>query len=321
MGFSVYLSDVAGILPGGNAWIAALERALGAAPGCSKIGAFASPPGDGLPCHFDAEDVISVQLSGSKTFDLAKVEDLPYPVGQQFGPRMLPGAELYAQAERGFPKPDGLSFERIRMEPGSVLLLPRGTWHKTQAESDSLSISVGFRSPPALDYLLHQLRYLLLQDPEWRRPLYGAVEGDERRADELSRVDNLLTRLPDVVRQVTVADLAPAGGGGAGAPVAPTARFQKVPMSTIRVERAGPRLRLTVTAWDQDWIERTTLRTEVPAYLRELLEWLAVAEEAFSAGELRERFAAVPAGDLGQALELLGKAGFLRRLWFPLLAR
>jgi ribosomal protein L16 Arg81 hydroxylase len=320
LGFSVYLSDIAAVVPGGAAWVATLERALGVPAGCSKLGAFASPPGDGLPCHFDAEDVISVQLTGSKTFAVARVEDLPYPVGRQFGPGMLPGEELFPQARGGFPKPDKSKFERIRMEPGSVLFLPRGTWHETRAESDSFSISVGMRPPAALDYLLRQLRYLLLQDPQWRRPLYGAAHEDERRTAELARAAKLLERLPSMVGQLTATDLMPPGGA-ADVPTTPTARFQKVPMATLRLERAGTMLRLTVAAWDQDWAERTTLRTDVPGHLRDFLEWLAVAETAFCAAELRQRFATVPALDLAQALDLLSKAGFLRRLWFPILAR
>lgn len=320
LGFSVYLSDIAGIVPGGVAWVAALEQALGLVPGCTRIGAFASPSGDGLPCHFDAEDVISVQLSGTKTFEVARVADLSYPVGRQFGPGVLPGEDLYVQAAHGFPKPDGLNFERIRMEPGTVLFLPRGTWHRTQAESDSFSISVAMRPPAALDHLLHQLRYLLLQDPQWRRPLYGAAYADERITAVLARTGALLEGLPNVVQQLQAADLIPGGSGATGV-ATPTARFQKVPMSTIGLERAGGILRLTVTAWDHDWITRTTLRTDVPGHLESLLEWLSAAEAAFSTPQLRQRFPELPADDLTQVLELLSKAGFLRPLLFPVLER
>jgi ribosomal protein L16 Arg81 hydroxylase len=320
LGFTVYLADIARFLPGGKTWLETLERELGVVPGCSKIGAFASPSGDGLPCHFDAEDVISVQLSGSKTFEVAKVDDLAFPVGHQFGPNMLPGDELYPQVGGGFPRPDGLKFERIRMDPGSVLFIPRGTWHTSHAENDSFSISVGIRAPAGVDYLLHQLRSLLLQDPEWRRPLYGAVYPDARRNSELRRIDGLLAALPAVLGQLSAADVAPVVPG-ASLEIEEGARFQTIPMSAIRTDPADGRLWLTVTAWDRDWIERTTLRTEVPRQLEAALQWLGDKRSAFDTAELRQAFPSIPAGDARQLLDLLCKSGYLRRLRFPLLKR
>src|ERR1700677_2941450 len=319
LGFTVYLSDIAAILAGGKAWLAALERELGVVAGCSKIGAFASPSGDGLPCHFDADDVISIQLSGSKTFEVAKGDDLPFPVGRQFGPNMLPADELYPQATQGFPRPEGLRFERLRMDPGSVLFMPRGTWHSSRAESDSLSVSVGLRPPAALDYLVRQLRFLLLQDPEWRRPLYDIAHADARRDTELQRLESLLETLPGRLAQLSAADIAPSAAADTALETEEHPRFQKVPMSSIGFEAANGRLRLTVSAWDHDWIERTTLQTEVPGQLEAVLEWLRQRPSAFDASELPQQFPSIARGDLRQLLDLLCKSGYLRRLWFPLL--
>jgi Cupin superfamily protein len=319
LGFTVYLSDISGILPGGKTWLATLERELGIMTGCSKIGAFASPRGDGLPRHFDAEDVISVQLSGSKTFEVAKVDDLKFPVGRQFGPNMLPADELYPQASGGFPRPDGLKFERIRMDPGSVLFMPRGTWHTSHAEDDSFSISVGIRTPPGVDYLVHQLRSLLLQDPEWRRPFYGALHG-ARRDTELQRIDGLLATLPAALARLSAIDLAPPIATDPNLEIE-QGRFQKVPMSALRLEHTDDRLRLTVTAWDHDWIERTTLQNDVPSQLDAALRWLSERQSAFAAAEFRQIFPSISQGDLWQLLDLLRKSGYLRRLWFPSLKR
>jgi hypothetical protein len=318
LGFTVYLYDIAASVPGLPAWLAALERDLGVSPGSSKIGAFASPRGDGLPIHFDADDVLSVQLSGSKTFGIAPVENLRFPIGQQFGPGMLPGDELYPQATTGFPRPDGQPLERIRMEPGSVLYLPRGTWHTTRAESDSFSISIGIRPPAALDYLLPQVRALLLQDSRWRRPLYGIAGSADHRDAALRRLDDLLRELPDVIARLTANDLAPSAASSTPDP-GREQRFQRVPMAALTTEASGDRLRVSVTAWDREWIERTTLQTEMPAHLRPALDWLRQTDAAFSSGELKRRFRSVSDIDVWQLLDLLARAGYLRRLWFPLL--
>jgi hypothetical protein len=318
LGYTVYLYDIAASVRGLPVWLAALERDLGVPVGSSKIGAFASPLGDGLPIHFDADDVISVQLSGSKTFEIAPVEGLRFPVGQQFGPGMLPDDELYPQATGGFPKPDGVPLERIRMEPGSVLYLPRGTWHTTRAESDSFSISIGFRPAAALDYLLPQLRALLLQDPRWRRPLYDIAGAPDDRGGALRRLDDLLRELPDAVARLTASDLAPPPANSRPDP-GREQRFQRVPMASLSTEVSGERLHVSVTAWDREWIERTTLQTEMPAHLLPALNWLCERDAAFATSELKRHLSGVPDIDVWQLLDLLARAGYLRRLWFPLL--
>lgn len=89
---------------------------------------------------------------------------LTYPLGRQFGPVMLPDEELYPQAGAGFPAPAQAAFERVDMALGSVLFLPRGTWHRSEALEDSFSLSIGTRALAALDCVLAQLRSLLLQD-------------------------------------------------------------------------------------------------------------------------------------------------------------
>ncbi len=61
------------------------------------------------------------------------------------------------------------------MRAGSVLFLPRGTWHNTETPGNSLSLSIAIDVPPALRCLLDQLRLLLLRDAPWRAPLTGGA--------------------------------------------------------------------------------------------------------------------------------------------------
>ncbi|MET0265752.1 MAG: cupin domain-containing protein [Duganella sp.] len=319
MGLSVYLPAIDTQVAGMTAWLRALERELGVPAGCATLGAFASPGGDGVACHFDADDVISIQLQGSKVFEVAKVAGLDYPYGQQFGPGMLPGDELYPQAPDGFPSPEQASFERIVMQPGSVLYLPRGTWHRTVAESDSFSVSIGMRPPSAMERLLQTARDLLLQDPAWRRPLYEAHAAAPARQALGEKVAGLLDGLPALLAQISSADLLQPPAPSL--PLRPDSRLQKVPLARLAVAPVSPgRLRLSVTAWDQDWIERTTLDTEAPAQLAPALAWLAAREAAFAVQEFAEAMGSVAAADGRQLLELLVRAGYLRLLWYRPLA-
>src|SRR3546814_1181467 len=61
------------------------------------------------------------------------------------------------------------------MQPGSVLFLPRGTWHRTEALEPSLSLSIVVRPPVLADALLDWLQPWLLGDARWRLPLYGVA--------------------------------------------------------------------------------------------------------------------------------------------------
>lgn len=315
LGLSVYLPDVDACIPALRPWLGALERDLGLPPGCTRIGAFASPRGDGVACHFDADDVISIQLAGRKTFAIAPVDGLRHPLGRQFGPGMLPGDELYPQAGAGFPQPDGVSFEQIAMAPGSILYLPRGTWHRSVADEDSFSLSIGIRAPAALDRLLAQLRDLLLQDPRWRRPLYEAHRTDAAGTALVERVDTLLAGLPAVLAQISSHDLVRPETA-----VTRRARYQRVPLARLAWAGTGARLHLRAWARDADWQERQTLDTEAPSALAPLLDWLHDHDAAFDAEALAARFPALAAVDRSQLLELLARAGYLRRLPYPALA-
>ena len=198
MGLTVYMDDIAPLLPDAGRSLAILERELGIAPGTARIGAFASPTTDGVAPHYDVEDVISVQLQGSKKFHVAPVDEIRYPAGMQYSPGDDPEAMLYPQIQGRFPDWQGVQFKCVEMKPGSVLFMPRGTWHKTEAEGPSLAVSIILKPPPAVDTVLEQLRWLLLQKPEWRKPLYGAWGHGPRHETALSVLGELLSGLPEL---------------------------------------------------------------------------------------------------------------------------
>jgi len=149
MGLTDYLDNIQPCLPTSPLVLQALERNLGIPPGTARIGAFASPPGDGAACHYYTEDMISIQLTGSKAFHVAPVEQVRYPIGMQYSPGAAPYSDLYPQVAGHFPDWDNAKFECVEMRPGSVLFMPRGTWHRTEADEPSLSITIAMRPPSA----------------------------------------------------------------------------------------------------------------------------------------------------------------------------
>lgn len=320
MGLTVALNDIAHCLPGADIFLRQIEKELGIGERSASIAAFASPIGDGVTPHFDALDVFSVQLHGTKRFHVAPVKELLFPYGMQFGPRMKVFDELYLQAAGGFPKVERAAFETIEMKPGSVLFMPRGTWHRTEAEANSLSLSVILRPASAAESVLHALRNSLLQDPQWRRPLYGAWGDDPQRTAALDRAQELLAELPKLVAQITRHDLAPFSETERLDKIDRHSRFQRIPETRVAVESNAGIAMYHFLAWEESSDERPTLHMEVPPPFQPLFKWLTEAEAAFSAGEAADRFPQVAFEQLQKVLSTLVRARFLRLLWFRPLA-
>src|SRR5260370_7898153 len=65
--------------------------------------------------------------------------------------------------------------ENVEMRPGSVMLVPRGTYHTTQVEDEaSLSIGYHFALPTWSDVVLAALERRLTSEPLMRTTPFGA---------------------------------------------------------------------------------------------------------------------------------------------------
>lgn len=321
LGLTVYLPDLADNLPGAGVFLRALEAELGLEPHCCHITVWASPQADGASTHFDAEDVISVQLAGTKQFEVAPMREYAYPFGAQFGPGAVPYDEMYPQIENGFPNPERAEFQTVTMQPGSVLFVPRGTWHRTKAEQDSFAISIGMRPPCVADAYLERLRYLLLQDPELRRPLYGVHGEPGRRQQALERAQRALRTAAAATEAISAEDLAPAPESEALKSIERRTRFQRDFGTRLAFTPAAGAELLDVFVRGRDGAEQNTLKMNVPAQFSPVFRWLSESSVAFSAGELADRFPATSFEQTRKILDVLTRAKYLRLLWFPQLRR
>ena len=327
MGLTVQFEDIAPFVAATAPDLRLLEAELGVARGSARASVFSSPLADGLSVHFDAQDLFSIQLKGTKRFRIAPVRELRYPYGTQFVPDTEPFDFLYPQVPNGFPDPAGAEFTTVDMEPGSVLFVPRGTWHATESGGDSLSVSIGLYLPSAADCVLEQLQLLLLQDAEWRRPLYGGWGEGEACDAAAARLSRLLARLPEDCAALKVEDVL------AGllppeqrmATITPESRFQKTPHSHLESAPA-PAARgyasevLLIILADPNYGERGSTRLEVAPEAAAVFRWMAERRAAFSAGELAERFSMFPFAQHRQILEAAARSGLIRLLWFPTLS-
>ncbi len=318
MGLTVYIPDLTPCVPDLDALLRQLEAELGVRAGSARCGAFASPPGDGLACHYDAEDVISIQLAGRKRFHLAPVAELPAPYGMQYGPGSAAYEDLYPQITGAFPDWQDAHFETVDMAPGSVLFMPRGTWHRSEALSESLAVSIILRPPTLIDSALEQLRLMLLQDERWRRPLYGT----DRTAESAARLDIALAALPHYAAAISGADIVRHNLTETEriAGITADSRFQANPTGRIEsmpTPQTAALVTLLLKTVDDQHGERCTARLDVaPAALR-VFEWLAAHNGPFRAEELARQFPAFPLDEHLEILKVAVRGQLVKLLNYP----
>jgi ribosomal protein L16 Arg81 hydroxylase len=324
MGLTVQFQDLGSCIAPLGPELRRLEFELGVEPGGAHATAFASPVSEGLSVHFDAQDLFSIQLRGTKRFHVATVEELPYPRGSQFCPGTAGFDDLYPQARNGFPDPGRATFTSVEMKAGSVLFIPRGTWHHTESQGDSISVSIALDTPSAADCVLDQLRLLLLQYPQWRRPMYGAWGNDAAHDAATPRAAQLLAELPDIARQLSAADvttnLMPLERRLAA--IKPTSRFQKTPNSRVEVEPSpstdtDAHEVLSIMVTDLNYGTQPAARIKASVQVAAVFRWLGEQTRPFSAGELSSHFPQLPFTEHQRILGAATVHGLVKMLWFP----
>jgi 50S ribosomal protein L16 3-hydroxylase len=201
---------------------------------------YASPVGIGTRMHFDEQEVFLLQLRGSKRWHYAPVEQIRFPTRAYFGGRVDPELALVTE---GFPDELPLGYQETVLRPGSVLFLPRGTWHASETvESDSLALTLTFASATWADIFIASLRRWMVQNESWRSPAARGL--DPHRERELQdTIDLLLSGLRSGFLEEPMAERFRSSFGVCG----PAGRRFRVAPDTRLVMRQGrPSLKLDV---------------------------------------------------------------------------
>ncbi len=147
---------------------------------------YATPAGKGTAPHFDQNANFVLQISGTKTWSLAPNTNVVRPMTRHTINQPVEG-ELQSYAKLPMPTALPADHTQVTLEPGSVLFVPRGMWHATHAESDSLQLNFTFSAPTWIDLLTAALRSRLALSPEWRETAAPhAVETFEALLRELA---------------------------------------------------------------------------------------------------------------------------------------
>ena len=322
MGLTIYLDNVAAALPGATSFARQIEAELGLTPNSVRVTAWASPTESGAACHYDVNDVISIQLRGTKRFELAPMDGLANPTGMQYSLGAKLADETYPQMGNGFPSWQDATFESLEMVPGSVLIFRSGTWHRTHASSDSLSLSFVIETPSAADCILRQLRDVMLQDPRWRKPLDGAWGRGAQCEAAFQEAETLLGQIPELARAIAPRDVALAYMPEERRleSIDGSSRFQRVPNATISPRNLpGDEVEVGIVWSYEDGSQQERATVTVPRSGLGLLNWIATQDAPFDVDGLAARFPDIPIEGLRQLLGACAKLGLVKMLWFPAL--
>jgi 50S ribosomal protein L16 3-hydroxylase len=151
---------------------------------------YATPDGKGTAPHFDQNINLVLQIKGTKHWKIAPNRHLKNPMtrhtmGQPVDPEMM------SYLETPFPLEMPDDAEDFELKPGSLLFVPRGSWHSTEARGDALALNFTFTAPTWVDLFTAALRGRLIQSPEWRE----TADLNEHKFDAL--LSDLIEDLPN----------------------------------------------------------------------------------------------------------------------------
>ena len=159
---------------------------------------YATPDGKGTAPHFDQNINFVIQIHGTKKWSLAPNQHVENPterftIGQELDPELA----SYSQTPMPLQMPvDGK--QEIILQPGSVLFVPRGWWHCTEATGEALALNFTFSQPTWIDLFILALRSRLSLSPAWRELADGVTSANEAlRATAAGEFNDLLVELVD----------------------------------------------------------------------------------------------------------------------------
>ncbi len=167
-GLCLLFSEVEEHAPLLRTWLEAIRSDLGVSALTEKrCLVYATPAGSGTAPHFDQNVNLVLQVHGTKRWRLAPNTHVSRPMTRhRLGQPLEPELESYAR----LPMPSAMPADHteVVLEPGSVLFVPRGTWHATHATTDALSLNFTFSAPTWLDVFGAALRSRLALSDDWR---------------------------------------------------------------------------------------------------------------------------------------------------------
>lgn len=193
-GMGLLFNDAHTISPLLTEWVEQIKQELGLSMMTyGRCLVYATPDGKGTAPHFDQNINFVLQIHGTKIWKMAANEFVENPLTRHTMGQM-PDPELMSYLHEPLPEVMPGTAKSYELKPGSLLFVPRGYWHETEAQGDALALNFTFTAPTWLDLFTAALRGRLAQSPEWRATADG-VASSERREQAEAQFNQLLLDL------------------------------------------------------------------------------------------------------------------------------
>lgn len=193
-GMGLLFNDANNISPVLSRWLEDLRLNMGLSAltyGRNLI--YATKAGKGTAPHFDQNMNFVIQVHGTKKWWIAPNKNVDNPMTRHtMGLPMDAELEGYATA----PMPTQMPADAVEytLESGSMLFVPRGSWHCTQAVTDALALNFTFSAPTWIDIFTTALRARLSHSSEWRQTA-DFVSDPERCHEAIDKFNMLISEL------------------------------------------------------------------------------------------------------------------------------
>lgn len=187
-------------------WLNKIQLDLGiSSQTYSRCLIYATPDGKGTAPHFDQNINFVLQIHGTKVWKLAPNEHVENPLTRHtMGTEPDPEMQGYLKNELPTQMPDKI--ETVELKPGSLLFVPRGYWHSTEARGEALALNFTFTAPTWIDLFTAALRSRLALSPEWRETA-NHLTNPSRRNEAETYLETLLEGLKQDIPHWEAADV------------------------------------------------------------------------------------------------------------------
>jgi len=155
---------------------------------------FLTPATGGASPHFDKNENFTIQLTGAKRWIVGESPTVASPPdGTMLGQTVPPSLKnLLGEA---IEQPN----LTVDMRPGTLLYVPRGTVHRTEAGEVSWSLNLSYSPSMWLDLVRIGLQRRLAASARWRGTVTGVGETCDPAAREANRLAELIAELREIL--------------------------------------------------------------------------------------------------------------------------
>jgi ribosomal protein L16 Arg81 hydroxylase len=155
---------------------------------------FLTPATGGASPHFDKNENFTIQLTGAKRWIVAQAPTVTAPPdGYMLGQTIPPSlGNLLGEAKEQLN-------QTVDMRPGTLLYVPRGTIHRTEAGEESWSLNLSYSPSMWLDLVRVGLQRYLAASARWRGTVTGVGETCDPAAREANRLPELIAELRETL--------------------------------------------------------------------------------------------------------------------------